>query len=95
MSDAPVKNHACDACGQLDTHPMIHVNAPWKKDDRLTISDPSFHFDCLPEEFEALLGNGPEHATTRAAIDAARSGVHGNKLRELIESKPDDNTLEA
>ena len=82
---------ACDACGQVDDHPMIHLFAPWQKNERTTVQDPSFHFDCLPESFESLLGDAPEHAVTRAAIEQARGGVHGDKLRAFIEKQPNDN----
>lgn len=92
---SPVVNHPCDACGQLDDHPMVHVLGPWGKDERTTLSDPSFHYDCLPEEFRALLGDAPEHAVTRAAIAAAEGGKHGNALRKFIQAQPDDNSLEA
>jgi hypothetical protein len=73
---------------------MIHVAyATWKKDDRTTIAEPSFHFDCLPEEFRALL-EGPQHAVTVAAIEAAETGVHGEQLREFIAAQPDDNNIQ-
>ncbi len=94
MTDTPVKNHPCDACGQLDDHPMVHIQGSWEKDGRTTISDPSFHFDCLPEEFEQLLGDAPQHAVTRAAVAKARDGVHGDKLRAFITSQPSDNEIE-
>lgn len=94
MTETPVKNHACDACGQLDDHPMIHVYGTWQKDERTSITDPSFHFDCLPEEFEQLLGDAPQHAVTVAAIAKAREGVHGAKLRTFIEAQPSDNEIE-
>lgn len=95
--DQPVVNNPCDACGKADDHPMIHVFGVWQKDDRTSVADPSFHFDCLPEQFESLLGDddtAPEHAVTRAAIAKARDGVHGDKLRAFIQAQPDDNTLE-
>lgn len=92
----PVKNHPCDACGQLDDHPMIHVGWGylWHKDARTTVLEPSFHFDCLPPELEQLLGDAPQHAVTRSAIEAARSGVHGDELRAHIDAQPTDNDVE-
>lgn len=84
----------CDGCGQTDDHPMIHVSGVWEKDDRTVIKAPSFHFDCLPAQFHELLGDAPEHARTRAAIDAARDGTHGAKLRAFIEKQPDDNNVQ-
>lgn len=85
--------HPCDACGQTDTDPMIHIAyAQWAKDERTTITEPSFHFDCLPVEFRDQLV-GPEHAVTVAAIDAAESGTKGDALRTFIEAQPDDNSL--
>jgi hypothetical protein len=93
MSEAVV-NGACDACGQSDNHPMIHVGpAVWRKNERTVVSDPSFHFDCLPGEFEAALGQAPQHAVTLATIAAARDGVHGDDLRDFILSQPSDNDL--
>lgn len=84
----------CDGCGQTDNHPMIHVAyGVWKKDERTTVREPSFHFDCLPQEYRDLL-DGPQHAVTVAAIEAAESGVHGEELREFIQSQPDDNNIE-
>jgi hypothetical protein len=91
MPETPVENHPCDACGQLDDHPMIHIWGAWQKDDRTNITDPSFHFDCIPEEFEGLLGDAPQHEVTRAAIAKARDGVHGDKLRTFIASQTSDN----
>lgn len=83
----------CDGCGQTDDHPMIHVADNWKKDERTTITAPSFHFDCLPQEFRAML-DGPQHAVTNAAIEAAESGTHGDELREFILAQPSDNDVE-
>lgn len=83
----------CDACGQTDTDPMIHVAyGSWKKDDRTVIIEPSFHFDCLPTEFRTDL-DLPQNATTAAAIAAAESGIHGEDLRAFIQSQPDDNNV--
>lgn len=90
MTDQPVQNHPCDGCGQLDDHPMVHVMAPWI-DRRGTpprvVDSPSFHFDCLPPEFEALYGDGHDPRTA-AGIDAAKSGVHGADLREFLTNHP-------
>lgn len=97
MTEAPaaVENHPCDVCGQLDNHPMIHVSGVWQKDDRTVITAPSFHFDCIPVQFEDLLGtDDPQHAVTVAGIAAARDGVHGDDLRALLLAQPDDNSLE-
>lgn len=93
----PVKNHPCDACGQLDDHPMIHVWGPWQKDERITVADPSFHFDCIPDDLiekYGLVEGAPQHSVTVSAIAAARSGVHGADLREYIASLPSDNDIE-
>lgn len=85
------QNTPCDACGQTDDHPMIHVAfSSWKKDDRTTVSEPSFHYDCLPTEFRTQL-DGPSHAVTNAAIEAAEAGTHGDDLREFIATQPSDN----
>lgn len=94
MTNQPVENHPCDGCGQLDDHPMIHVYGLWTKDDgRTTVTDPSFHFDCLPAQYEDTLGDAPQHAVTRSAIAKARDGVHGAKLRTFIQAQPSDNDL--
>lgn len=87
----------CDACGLSDTDPMIHVAyAIWKKDERVSITEPSFHFDCLPQEFRSQLQEDPAaHAVTLAAIDAAETGTKGDALREFIQAQPDDNNLDA
>lgn len=92
MTDTTRIETTCDACGQTDDHPMIHVGPfVWQKNDRTSVSDPSFHFDCLPAEFEAMLGDAPEHSVTSAAIAKARDGVHGDKLLAFIEKQPSDN----
>lgn len=93
MSETPVENHPCDDCGQLDDHPMIHISGLWRRDERITVANPSFHFDCLPAEYVDLLGDDPQHAVTRAARDAALSGVHGAELRTFIASLPSDNDV--
>lgn len=95
--DKPVENHPCDGCGQLDNHPMIHVGPyVWQKDDRTTLENPSFHFDCLPDALVSefgLNGDDPRHAVTQAARKKAQSGVHGDKLRTFIQSQKSDNDL--
>lgn len=99
---APVENHRCAVCGQLDDHPMIHVWGPWtgpQNEDgaALVVNNPSFHFDCLPDNAEELWGldlAAPEHAVTAAAREAALSGVHGAELRTFITSLPSDNDVE-
>lgn len=84
----------CDGCGQTDNHPMIHVAyAVWQKDERTTIVEPSFHFDCLPAEYRVGL-NEPQHETTLKAIAAAEDGVHGDELRKFIQKQPNDNLVE-
>jgi hypothetical protein len=89
---APTVNHPCDVCGALDDHPMIHVGwTNWQKDDRTSVSEPSFHFDCLPAEFVSMLGDDPSHNVTLAAIDAAKSGTNGAALREFIAAQETDN----
>lgn len=94
MTETVLGAQTCDACGSTDTDPMIHVShAAWQKDERTSILEPSFHFDCLPEEFRATL-IGPGNAVTAAAVAAADSGVHGEELREFIQSQPSDNNLD-
>lgn len=95
MTDTEVlAKQPCDGCGKSDTDPMIHVAyGSWQKDDRTLIMEPSFHFDCLPQEFRDDL-SGPEHAVTVAAIEAAESGTKGDALREFIADQPDDNNVE-
>lgn len=94
MTDPSPQPFLCDACGSTDTDPMVHLAyGTWKKDDRTIITEPSFHFDCLPAEFRTDLV-GPEHAVTLAAIEAAESGTKGAKLRSFIQAQPDDNNLE-
>lgn len=88
MTDSPVENHPCVGCGQLDDHPMVHVMGSYETDDQI-YKAPSFHFDCLPPEYESLL-EGPQHAVSRAAVQAAREGTHGDDLRELIQNHPTD-----
>jgi hypothetical protein len=83
----------CDGCGQSDNHPMIHVMGAWQKNERTTINDPSFHFDCLPDEYRVLLIGQPQHAVTNAAIEAAEKGTHGDKLRAFIAKQEDDNNV--
>jgi hypothetical protein len=73
---------------------MIHVMGAWQKNERTTVTDPSFHFDCLPDEYAVLLIGQPEHAVTNAAIEAAKKGVHGDKLYAFIEKQPSDNEVE-
>lgn len=94
MVDEAVENHECDGCGQLDNHPMIHVMGTWQKNERTSVVDPSFHFDCIPEEYENLLGNSPQHSVTIGTIAKARSGTHGDKLREFILKQPSDNEVD-
>lgn len=94
MTVQAVENGACDGCGQIDNHPMVHVMGTWQKNERTTVTDPSFHFDCLPEEYENYLGNEPQHSVTIAAIAKARSGVHGDKLRDFIMKQESDNEVE-
>jgi hypothetical protein len=57
MTDAPRVPTACDGCGQTDDHPKVLTWGPWQKDDRTSVSDASFHFDCLPPQFEDLHGD--------------------------------------
>lgn len=97
---APVVNHPCARCGGLDDHPMVHTDAPeWLNPaDGQRHVYPSFHFDCLPGLFTDLLGTPethPQHATTLAAIDKAKSGTRGDKLRKFIQSQPNDNEIGA
>jgi hypothetical protein len=86
----PVKNHPCDVCqrksGKADDHPMVHVGygTLWDAGDGTYVLNPSFHFDCLPAEYRAMIADGEQHANTRATIEAAESGVHGDELRAHI-----------
>jgi hypothetical protein len=89
----PLAQVQCDRCGQTDDHPMVHVSGVWRKDDRITITAPSFHFDCLPQEFVDLMGDAPQHTVTQFAIIAAREGTHGDELRALIQEQPTDNNV--
>lgn len=93
---------ACSAasCTEPDDHPKIHVGPDVRhligKDDRgreIYEMNPSFHFDCLPERFEAMIADGPQHATTRSGIAAARAGVHGDDLRAHLFAQPNDNAI--
>ncbi|RNL66231.1 hypothetical protein EFK50_00985 [Nocardioides marmoriginsengisoli] len=95
MSETPTPEpFTCDGCGQTDTDPMIHVGfINWKKDERTTIAEPSFHHDCLPDELAAELV-GPQNAVAAAAVEAAHSGIRGEALREFIQAQPNDNDLE-
>lgn len=91
--DTELQPFPCDGCGKTDTDPMIHLAyAAWKRDERTTVSEPSFHYDCLPEEFREQLV-GPQNAVTAAAVEAADSGVKGEDLREFIQAQPDDNNV--
>jgi hypothetical protein len=87
----------CDGCGQTDDHPMLHVGPyVWQKDDRTTVTDPSFHFDCVPDALVAEFGlteDAPQHAVTVAAMAKAKDGVHGDKLLAFIEKQPSDNDV--
>lgn len=94
MTDQAVVNHPCDGCGQLDNHPMIHVQGVWQKNERTTVQDPSFHFDCIPDEYLVQLIGQPQHAVSLAAREAALEGTHGDKLRAFIFKQPDDNNVE-
>lgn len=90
MTDQPVENHPCAGCGQLDDHPMIHVMGPYQAEGTIHLA-PSFHYDCLPQEYGSLVASGDEHAVTRAAIEAAQNGIHGDELRSFILEQPTDN----
>lgn len=97
MSETPVlQEHPCDACGQSDTAPMIHVAyGSYQKDERTTIAEPSFHNDCLPADLRAQVFADPvNNAVTIAAIEAAESGIKGDDLREFIQAQPNDNNLD-
>lgn len=91
----PVKNGPCDQCNGFDTDPLTHF-APlvWEKDERTTVRDPSFHFDCIPDQLLALLGDAPQHATTVAGVEAARNGVRGEELLAHLRSIGSDNHVE-
>lgn len=95
----PIPNHACAGCGQLDDHPMVHVAGSWEKptpEGRLIVDNPSFHFDCLPDDADDLWGldlSAPQHANAALTREAALGGVHGDELRTFIASLPSDNEL--
>ncbi len=95
---APVVNHPCDRCDKQDDHPMTHVAGVWKKNERTQVQDPSFHFDCLPQEYVDLLHVGgeplPQHAKTWALREAALAGTHGADLTRLAHELPSDNDVE-
>jgi len=97
---AAVVNDRCAACGQEDDHPMIHVWGVWQKptdDGLLTVVNPSFHFDCLPDDAHDLWGidrDAPEHANLKATQEAARAGTHGDDLRAFIAGLPSDNDVD-
>lgn len=83
----------CDACGQSDTDPMIHVAyGGWQKDARIFIAEPSFHHDCLPAEWraqvaESAAANDPANIATLAIIEAAENGTRGDDLRAVIDTQ--------
>jgi phage/plasmid primase-like uncharacterized protein len=88
-----VENHPCVVCGQLDDHPMIHDDVTWTALDGTTHVAPSFHFDCYPPDLAFRLGTPethPHHANTLAAIEAAKSGTHGDDLRDHIAGLADE-----
>lgn len=88
MSETPVAREPfqCDGCGQTDTDPMFHVSyATWQKDSKTIIIEPSFHHDCVPQEFRDMLV-GPDHEVAREIIAAADSGTRGADLLAFIES---------
>lgn len=94
---APVDNHTCAVCGQLDDHPMIHWFAPWERqvdEGKLIVENPSFHFDCLPAEIREQIADDPHHTVTMAAIEAAENGLHGDDLRAFIAEQPSDNEID-
>lgn len=97
MTETAVENHPCAVCGQLDDHPMIHVGPyVWQKDESTTVSNPSFHFDCIPDDVAAEFGlneHNPQHAVTVAAMQAAKDGTHGDKLRAFIAKQDSDNEV--
>jgi hypothetical protein len=88
----------CDGCGQTDDHPKILLGPSyvWQKDDRTSVTDPDFHFDCLPDALVAEFGleDAPQHAVTMAARAKALDGVHGDKLVAFIEKQPNDNDID-
>lgn len=84
----------CDACGSEDTDPMIHVAyGSYQVDERTTVADPSFHYDCLPADLRAQL-IGASNGNTLTGVEAAEAGTKGEALRELLQSLPSDNDLE-
>jgi hypothetical protein len=88
----------CDGCGQTDDHPKLRTGTYlWQKDDRTSVADPDFHFDCIPDALvtEFGLADNPRHAVTMAAREKALDGVHGDKLVAFIEKQPSDNDIDA
>jgi hypothetical protein len=78
----------CESCGQEDDHPKHQVLLPGYV--------AHYHFDCpsewhdlvvnpVPHEDEAARARQREVADTlRRTIELARSGVHGDELRQRI-----------
>jgi hypothetical protein len=96
MTESLQTSH-CDGCGQDDPDPKGHWWGNWVRNpdsrEQVVIQNPSFHFDCTPEEFLEMWGNAPQHAVSLAAVEAAKSGTHGADLRAYIESLPTDNEV--
>jgi len=94
--EAPDVTH-CDGCGQDDDHPKGHWWGNWVKEtegrETTVIANPSFHFDCTPQEYLDMWGDAPQHARSMGAVEAAKSGIHGNELRAHIRTLPDDNLV--
>jgi hypothetical protein len=84
----------CNVCDKSDTHPKINVMGFWVKDPTAArpevIAHPNWHHDCLPPEFVERYTGDPTHASLMEIRQKALDGVHGDRLREHIESMPHD-----
>lgn len=86
----------CSRCGKTEDHPKVHVLGSWVKDPNAdvveVVRNPSFHHDCLPEDWVAKYEGDPTHARMlelrRAAIE---DGLRGDALRAHNDTLPDDN----
>lgn len=67
----------CEECLKVDDHPKVHYGIR------------TMHHDCTPESirreiFHPASAHSVSEAATRAAFDAADSGIHGDDLRAHI-----------
>lgn len=79
-----------------DDHPKVHVLGSWVRnpddDEQIVVRNPSFHYDCLPQEWVDRYEGDPTHArlleTRRAAVE---DGKRGADLAAYHLTLPDDN----